>query len=88
MSLSVNSTGQPFARVASSTSAKSFSAISGTHSSIATIAGFGLRLKTKSGPIASAAFRTFAQALIETLRTLGILRTESIRLWSGSQQPK
>ena len=44
MSLSVNSTGQPLARVASSTSAKSFSAIAGTHASIATIAGLGLRL--------------------------------------------
>ena len=36
----------------------------------------------------SAALAIFAQALMLTLRTLGILRTESIRLWSGSQQPK
>ena len=74
--------------MASSTSSKSFSAIAGTHSSIATMAGLGLRLNTKSGPIASAPLGTFAQADMLILRTLGILRTESIRLWSGSQQPK
>ncbi len=88
MSLSVNSTGQPLARVASRTSRKSFSAISGTQVSMATIEGLGLRLNTNSDPMASAPLPIFAHGLMEIFRTLGILRTESIRLWSGSQQPK